>query len=77
MVWLVWILIFGLVCSSSLVLAVAKVDRTQGVISWPVAKLLEFILGSHHGIMYRRAGKSCVSRFSVRKVLNKTHNAQN
>ncbi|EKM54434.1 uncharacterized protein PHACADRAFT_123492 [Phanerochaete carnosa HHB-10118-sp] len=26
-----------------------------GVVSWPVAKLLEFTLGSHHGIMYRRA----------------------
>ncbi|KAJ7251818.1 hypothetical protein B0H12DRAFT_635449 [Mycena haematopus] len=24
-------------------------------ISWPVAKLLEFVLGSHHGIIYRRA----------------------
>ncbi|KAF8170249.1 hypothetical protein K438DRAFT_2024445 [Mycena galopus ATCC 62051] len=34
---------------------------TQGLIyalmfiSWPVAKLLEFVLGSHHGIIYRRA----------------------
>ena len=27
----------------------------QGIVSWPVAKLLEFILGPHHGIMYRRA----------------------
>lgn len=26
-----------------------------GIVSWPVAKLLEFVLGSHHGIMYRRA----------------------
>ncbi|KAI0789098.1 hypothetical protein C8Q75DRAFT_170844 [Abortiporus biennis] len=26
-----------------------------GIISWPVAKLLEIILGSQHGIMYRRA----------------------
>ncbi|KAJ6601131.1 hypothetical protein DFH09DRAFT_969690 [Mycena vulgaris] len=26
-----------------------------GVVSWPVAKLLEFVLGSHHGIIYRRA----------------------
>lgn len=24
-------------------------------ISWPVAKLLEFVLGAHHGIIYRRA----------------------
>ncbi|KAJ3776825.1 hypothetical protein FB446DRAFT_240557 [Lentinula raphanica] len=26
-----------------------------GVISWPVAKLLELVLGPHHGIIYRRA----------------------
>ncbi|KAF7428473.1 hypothetical protein PC9H_007697 [Pleurotus ostreatus] len=26
-----------------------------GIISWPTAKLLEFVLGSHHGIIYRRA----------------------
>ncbi|KXN84678.1 hypothetical protein AN958_12056 [Leucoagaricus sp. SymC.cos] len=26
-----------------------------GVISWPVAKLLELVLGKHHGIIYRRA----------------------
>ncbi|KAI4525546.1 DUF21-domain-containing protein [Schizophyllum commune Loenen D] len=25
-----------------------------GIISWPVSKLLEFILGPHHGIIYRR-----------------------
>ncbi|KAF7347244.1 CNNM transmembrane domain-containing protein [Mycena venus] len=26
-----------------------------GIIAWPVAKLLEFVLGAHHGIIYRRA----------------------
>ncbi|KAF5378150.1 hypothetical protein D9615_007632 [Tricholomella constricta] len=26
-----------------------------GIISWPVAKLLELVLGAHHGIIYRRA----------------------
>ncbi|CAK5266051.1 unnamed protein product [Mycena citricolor] len=26
-----------------------------GIVAWPVAKLLELILGSHHGIIYRRA----------------------
>ncbi|KAF8431694.1 hypothetical protein L210DRAFT_3415529 [Boletus edulis BED1] len=26
-----------------------------GVVAWPVAKLLEFVLGPHHGIIYRRA----------------------
>ncbi|KIL60047.1 hypothetical protein M378DRAFT_957170 [Amanita muscaria Koide BX008] len=25
------------------------------IIAWPVAKLLEFVLGAHHGIIYRRA----------------------
>ena len=27
----------------------------QGVIAWPVAKFLEFVLGSYHEIIYRRA----------------------
>lgn len=31
-----------------------------GVIAWPVAKLLEFALGPHHGIIYRRAGECFV-----------------
>ncbi|KAJ7497080.1 DUF21-domain-containing protein, partial [Mycena latifolia] len=26
-----------------------------GIVAWPVAKLLEFTLGAHHGIIYRRA----------------------
>ena len=28
---------------------------TLGFVAWPVAKLLEFTLGPHHGIIYRRA----------------------
>lgn len=28
---------------------------TMGIVAWPVAKLLEFVLGPHHGIIYRRA----------------------
>ncbi|KAI0086786.1 hypothetical protein BDY19DRAFT_329289 [Irpex rosettiformis] len=28
---------------------------TLGLVAWPVAKLLEFVLGPHHGIIYRRA----------------------
>ena len=28
----------------------------QCIIAWPVAKILELSLGSHHGIIYRRAG---------------------
>ncbi|KLO16860.1 DUF21-domain-containing protein [Schizopora paradoxa] len=27
----------------------------MAIIAWPVAKLLEFVLGPHHGIIYRRA----------------------
>ncbi|KAI0075021.1 DUF21-domain-containing protein, partial [Panus rudis PR-1116 ss-1] len=27
---------------------------TLGLVAWPVAKLLEFVLGPHHGIIYRR-----------------------
>lgn len=26
----------------------------QGIIAWPIAKVLEWILGPHHGIVYRR-----------------------
>ncbi|PPR03590.1 hypothetical protein CVT26_006131 [Gymnopilus dilepis] len=26
-----------------------------GIFAWPIAKLLEFVLGPHHGIIYRRA----------------------
>ncbi|KAI6001980.1 hypothetical protein EDD15DRAFT_2541669 [Pisolithus albus] len=26
-----------------------------GIVAWPIAKLLEYILGPHHGIIYRRA----------------------
>ncbi|KAI0364646.1 DUF21-domain-containing protein [Pilatotrama ljubarskyi] len=28
---------------------------TFGIVAWPVAKILEFALGPHHGIIYRRA----------------------
>ena len=26
------------------------------MVAWPIAKLLEFVLGPHHGIIYRRDG---------------------
>lgn len=29
-------------------------DCFQGIVAWPVAKLLELVLGAHHGIIYRR-----------------------
>ncbi|KAI0338101.1 DUF21-domain-containing protein [Trametopsis cervina] len=28
---------------------------TLGLVAWPIAKLIEFVLGPHHGIIYRRA----------------------
>jgi hypothetical protein len=33
----------------------------QGIIAWPIAKILEIILGPHHGIIYRRAGRYIIS----------------
>jgi hypothetical protein len=30
--------------------------EVQGIIAWPIAKILELTLGSHHGIIYRRGG---------------------
>lgn len=27
----------------------------QWIVAWPVSKLLEMVLGPHHGIIYRRA----------------------
>lgn len=33
----------------------------QGIIAWPIAKILECILGPHHGIIYRRAGMYLLS----------------
>ena len=32
-------------------------SRKQGIIAWPIAKLLEIALGPHHGIIYRRTGR--------------------
>lgn len=34
---------------------------SQAIVAWPVAKFLEFILGPHHGIIYRRGGKISLS----------------
>ena len=35
--------------------AISQASFSQGIIAWPVAKLLEWSLGPHHGIIYRRA----------------------
>ncbi len=43
------------------------------VIAWPIAKLLEFALGPHHGIVYRRDGKYIIE--IIRGALG-THHSQ-
>jgi metal transporter CNNM len=35
---------------------VSLITELQGIVAWPIAKILEFTLGAHHGIIYRRAG---------------------
>jgi hypothetical protein len=45
-----WYELFIPVCSNPHIM--------KSIIAWPVAKLLEFVLGAHHGIIYRRAGES-------------------
>jgi hypothetical protein len=57
MVFFVRVLLWTLVRLSILVSLLRVVNtEPQGIIAWPIAKILEFILGPHHGIIYRRAG---------------------
>ncbi|KAI0093001.1 hypothetical protein BDY19DRAFT_921394 [Irpex rosettiformis] len=46
---------YGLAIGANMAWFVRILILVLGVVSWPVAKLLEWILGPHHGIMYRRA----------------------
>ncbi|THH00799.1 hypothetical protein EW026_g1787 [Hermanssonia centrifuga] len=46
---------YGLAIGANMAWLVRILIFTLGIVSWPVAKLLEFVLGSHHGIMYRRS----------------------
>lgn len=46
---------FGLQIGAAMVIPVRIVIYIFFVISWPIAKLLEFLLGAHEGIVYRRA----------------------
>ncbi|KAI0342132.1 DUF21-domain-containing protein [Trametopsis cervina] len=46
---------YGLAIGANMAWLVRILILCMGVVSWPVAKLLEWLLGSHHGIMYRRA----------------------
>ena len=57
MAWFVRLLILCIVRLPASTLRRTSLTLPQGIVSWPVAKLMEFILGPHHGIMYRRAGK--------------------
>ena len=54
------VLLWTLVCksldlNSSPIVPYCLYHILQGIVAWPVAKLLEFVLGPHHGIIYRRA----------------------
>ncbi|PFH49155.1 hypothetical protein AMATHDRAFT_195293 [Amanita thiersii Skay4041] len=54
MAGLTQILIYALVSLLKNIFLIAS-HASQGIVSWPVAKFLEFVLGAHHGIIYRRA----------------------
>lgn len=51
-------------------IAVTHRFLVKGIIAWPVAKFLEFVLGSNHGIIYRRAGSSGFALFILFVILN-------
>jgi hypothetical protein len=66
MVFFVRILLWTLVRLSIIVRCYVSFNTmTQGIIAWPIAKILEFILGPHHGIIYRRAGMHLLSSLYV------------
>ncbi|KAA1470981.1 DUF21-domain-containing protein [Dentipellis sp. KUC8613] len=46
---------YGLYIGAKMAPFVRVLIWTLGIVSWPIAKLLEFMLGPHHGIIYRRA----------------------
>ncbi|KWU47263.1 DUF21-domain-containing protein, partial [Rhodotorula sp. JG-1b] len=46
---------FGLQIGAAMVPFVRVIIYVFFVVAWPVAKLLEFLLGAHEGIVYRRA----------------------
>ncbi|KAI0365675.1 DUF21-domain-containing protein [Pilatotrama ljubarskyi] len=46
---------YGLAIGAQMAWFVRILILVIGVVSWPVAKLMELVLGPHHGIMYRRA----------------------
>jgi metal transporter CNNM len=63
------LLIYGLVSSIYdahiyIYSPICSCAASQGIVSWPIAKILELALGPHHGIIYRRAGMSCIHLFT-------------
>ncbi|TFK51438.1 DUF21-domain-containing protein [Heliocybe sulcata] len=46
---------YGLLIGAKMAPFVKILIYTFGIVAWPVAKLLEWVLGSHHGIIYRRS----------------------
>lgn len=46
---------YGLAIGAQMAWFVRILIFTIGIVSWPVAKFMEILLGPHHGIMYRRA----------------------
>ncbi|KAI0919747.1 hypothetical protein AcW1_003087 [Taiwanofungus camphoratus] len=46
---------YGLYFGAKMAGPVRVLMWTLAIVAWPVARLLEFVLGPHHGIMYRRA----------------------
>ena len=56
------VLLYTLVCFPKLsTTKIMLMALPQGIFAWPVAKLLEYILGPHHGIIYRRSGRFQIS----------------
>ncbi|KAH8105480.1 hypothetical protein BXZ70DRAFT_921025 [Cristinia sonorae] len=45
---------YGLYFGAKMAGVVRVLLYTLGIVAWPAAKLLEFVLGPHHGIIYRR-----------------------
>lgn len=46
---------YGLLIGASMAIPVRILIYIAFPIAWPIAKLLEYILGAHHGIIYRRS----------------------
>lgn len=46
---------YGLLIGASMAWPVRILIFLAFPIAWPIAKLLEYILGAHHGIIYRRS----------------------